>query len=223
MCLLRRPNPDSFTSPSPTEWPSSLGVDYHVRFLFPVSLRKPNSMVVTRLLTERMTPLGGHSPLSQMRKEAPRAGQGWKTQMPTGARWDPECPPGRGGDRGPQRAGVHLGPTVARLGPVLVLCKVSLVGGWIFCGDAWVAQSVGHPTSAQVMISRSVGPSPASGSVLTAQSLEPVSDSVSPSLSAPPLLTLCFCLKNKSTLKKFEKTNKRDNCTCRLVGMTCSV
>ena len=47
---------------------------------------------------------------------------------------------------------------------------------------AWVAQSVGHPTSAQVMISRSVSSSPALGSVLTAQSLEPVSDSVSPSL-----------------------------------------
>ena len=47
---------------------------------------------------------------------------------------------------------------------------------------AWVAQSVKRPTSAQVMISRSMSSSPASGSVLTAQSLEPVSDSVSPSL-----------------------------------------
>ena len=47
---------------------------------------------------------------------------------------------------------------------------------------AWVAQSVERPTSAQVMISWSVGSSPASGSVLMAQSLEPVSDSVSPSL-----------------------------------------
>ena len=47
---------------------------------------------------------------------------------------------------------------------------------------AWVAQSVKRPTSAQVTISRSVSSSPASGSVLTAQSLEPVSDSVSPSL-----------------------------------------
>ena len=57
---------------------------------------------------------------------------------------------------------------------------------------AWVAQSVEHPTSAQVMISRFVSSSPASGSVLTAQSLEPASDSVSPSLSAPPLLMLCL-------------------------------
>ena len=59
---------------------------------------------------------------------------------------------------------------------------------------AWVAQSVERPTSAQVMISRSMSSSPASGSVLTAQSLEPASDSVSPSLSAPPLLTLCLSL-----------------------------
>ena len=47
---------------------------------------------------------------------------------------------------------------------------------------AWVAQSVKQPTSAQVMISWSVSSGPASGSVLTARSLEPVSDSVSPSL-----------------------------------------
>ena len=54
-------------------------------------------------------------------------------------------------------------------------------------GGTWVTQSVEHPTSAQVMISQLVGSSPALGSVLTAQSLEPASDSVSPSLSAPPL------------------------------------
>ena len=35
----------------------------------------------------------------------------------------------------------------------------------------WVAQSVGHPTSAQVMILQSMSSSPTSGSVLTAQSL----------------------------------------------------
>ena len=50
----------------------------------------------------------------------------------------------------------------------------------------WVAQSVEHQASAQVMISWSVSWSPASGSVLTAQSLELALDSVSPSLSAPP-------------------------------------
>ena len=50
---------------------------------------------------------------------------------------------------------------------------------------AWVARSVKLLTSAQVMISWSVSSSPALGSVPTAQSLKPVSDSVSPSLSAP--------------------------------------
>ena len=59
---------------------------------------------------------------------------------------------------------------------------------------AWVAQSVERPTLAQVTISRSVSSSPASGSVLTVQSLKPVSDSVSPSLSAPPMLALCLSL-----------------------------
>ena len=58
-----------------------------------------------------------------------------------------------------------------------------------------MAQSVECPTSAQVVISQFVGSSPMSGSVLTAQSLEPVSDSVSPSLSAPSLLTLSLSLK----------------------------
>ena len=53
--------------------------------------------------------------------------------------------------------------------------------------EAWVAQSVKHPTLAQVMVMRFESSSPALGSVLTARSLEPASDSVSPSLSAPPL------------------------------------
>ena len=59
---------------------------------------------------------------------------------------------------------------------------------------ACVAQSVKRPTSAQVMISQFVSLSPALGSVLTAQSLEPALDSVSPSLSAPPLLALSLSL-----------------------------
>ena len=58
-----------------------------------------------------------------------------------------------------------------------------------------MAQLVGHLTSAQV-----------TGSVLTAQSLEPASDSVSPSLSlsAPPPLTFCLSvsLGNEEMLKK---------------------
>ena len=55
---------------------------------------------------------------------------------------------------------------------------------------AWVAQSVKQLTSAQVTISRSMSSSPASGSVLTAQSLEPVSDSVSLSLGPSPVHAL---------------------------------
>ena len=59
-----------------------------------------------------------------------------------------------------------------------------------------MAQSVKHPSSAQVMISQSVGPTPALGSVLTARNLEPALDSVSPSLSAPPY-SHSLTLKNK--------------------------
>ena len=58
----------------------------------------------------------------------------------------------------------------------------------------WVAQSVERPTSAQVMISQFVSSSPVSGSVLAAHSLGPALDSVSPSLSAPTLLTFYLCL-----------------------------
>ena len=58
----------------------------------------------------------------------------------------------------------------------------------------------------QVMISRSVGLNPLLGSVLTAQSLEPVSDPVSPSLSASPLLpfslSLSLFLSQKISIKK---------------------
>ena len=57
-----------------------------------------------------------------------------------------------------------------------------------------MAQSVKHLTSAQVMISQFMGLSSALGSVLTAQSLERASDSVSPSLSAPPPLVRALSL-----------------------------
>ena len=56
----------------------------------------------------------------------------------------------------------------------------------------WVARSVEQPTSAQVTISRFVGLSPATGSVLTARSLEPASDSVSPFLWSSPTYALCL-------------------------------
>ena len=58
-----------------------------------------------------------------------------------------------------------------------------------------MAQLVEHPTWAQVMILWFVSLSPTSGSVLTAQSLEPALDSVFPSLSTPPpvmLVSLSF-------------------------------
>ena len=66
----------------------------------------------------------------------------------------------------------------------------------------WIAQSVKHLTSAQVTISRVVSSSPTSNSVLTAQSLEPASDSVSLSLCAPPLLSLCLSKINKHKKKR---------------------
>ena len=75
-----------------------------------------------------------------------------------------------------------------------------------------MAQLVGQPTSAQVMISQLMGSSPASGSVLMAQSLEPASDSVSSSLSAPPPLMLCLSLSVKKInkhLKKFKEEEER--------------
>ena len=69
-------------------------------------------------------------------------------------------------------------------------------------GGTWVAQSVKRLTSAQVTISRFVSSSPTSGSVLTAQRLEPALDSVSPSLSAPPPLVLCLSVSLKNKFKK---------------------
>ena len=60
-----------------------------------------------------------------------------------------------------------------------------------------MAQSVGRPTSGQVVISQLVGLSPASGSVLTAQSLESALDSVCVSISVRPQLAFCLSLKNK--------------------------
>ena len=64
--------------------------------------------------------------------------------------------------------------------------------------NAWVAQSVKRPTSAQVMISQLMDLSPTSGSVLTAPSLESASDSGSPSLSALP----CLCSLSLSLSQK---------------------
>ena len=62
---------------------------------------------------------------------------------------------------------------------------------------AWGAQSVNHPTSAQVTISQFVGWGPAANSVLTAQTLEPSLDSVSPSLCSSPVHPLSVSLSKK--------------------------
>ena len=72
---------------------------------------------------------------------------------------------------------------------------------------AWVCQPVKHGTSVRVMILQSMSSSPASGSVLTAQSLEPASRSVSPSLALPACtLSLSFSkihkLKKKDCIKR---------------------
>ena len=82
-----------------------------------------------------------------------------------------------------------------------------------------MAQLVKHLTSARVMVSQSVNSSPVSGSVLTPQSLELASDSVSPSLSAPLPLELCLSLSRprpqinkhlKKLLKKKHYIKKTD-------------
>ena len=71
--------------------------------------------------------------------------------------------------------------------------KFSFIGapGWL----GWLKV----PTSAQVMISRLMSSSPASGSVLTARSLEPALDSVCPSVSLllPCSHPLSLSLKNQ--------------------------
>ena len=72
---------------------------------------------------------------------------------------------------------------------------------YIFFSLEVMKLTVKHPTLAQVLISWFVGLSPSSGSVLTAQSLEPASDSVSPFLSAPPP-THTLSLSQETNIKK---------------------
>ena len=96
-------------------------------------------------------------------------------------------------------------PSRQKLAPKRIISlseDISLVHQFIHqkeeSGGTWVAQSVKCTTSAQVMISRYVSSSPASGSVLTARSLEPALNSVSPSLSAPsPAHTLSLSVSQK--------------------------
>ena len=72
-----------------------------------------------------------------------------------------------------------------------------------------MAPLVERPTSAQVMTSQFMSSSPTSGSVLMAQSLEPTSDSMSPSLSALPPLMLCLSL-SPSKINKNIKNKKKE-------------
>ena len=76
-----------------------------------------------------------------------------------------------------------------------------------------MAQSVKRPTAAQVMISHSVSSSPASGSMLTAWTLEPALGSVSPSLCSSPTHALSLSLpKINNFLKSLKKkTTNRFN------------
>ena len=80
----------------------------------------------------------------------------------------------------------------------------------IFCRNdflgAWVAQLVKHPTSAQIMISQFLSLSPALGSVLTAESLELASDSVSPSLCSSPTRALSVSKINVKKIKMIPKS-----------------
>ena len=80
---------------------------------------------------------------------------------------------------------------------------------------AWVAWSVERPTLAPVMISWFMGSSPALGCVLTVQSLEPASDSVSPSLCPCPAralpLRVCLLMPSAFCLKHFLQV-------CRVAG-----
>ena len=85
--------------------------------------------------------------------------------------------------------------------PCLRFLKLSILEIRIL-GDTWVAQSGKCPTLALVIILRSVSSSAASGSVLTAWSLEPTSDSVSPSLPLP--CSHSVSLSQKQTLKERE-------------------
>ena len=71
----------------------------------------------------------------------------------------------------------------------------------------WLSQFSDLLLSAQVMILQPMSSSPTSGSVLTAQSLEPALDSMSPSLSAPPPLMLCLPVSQKQINDKIKKNN----------------
>ena len=73
-----------------------------------------------------------------------------------------------------------------------------------------MAQSVKRLTSAQVLISQFVSSSPMLGSVLTAQSLDPALDSVSPSLFASVPRMLYLSLSKINIKKRFFKISSTE-------------
>ena len=119
----------------------------------------------------------------------------------------PFCPTSPGSGRGPASASLQSGEKRNNLERSLllrihsILLFPSLMSKTLQTFQlrgTWAAQSVECPTSAQVMISSwPVGSRPTPGSVLTARSLE-LLRILSPSLSAPPLLTLCLSLSLKN-------------------------
>ena len=97
----------------------------------------------------------------------------------------------------------NCGPYSTHESGVCLTCDRHLLNIAKISRGAWVAQLVKCPTSVQVMISQFMSPSPTSGSVLTAQSLEPASDSVSPFLSLPmPRLCSVSLSLSKINIKK---------------------
>ena len=76
---------------------------------------------------------------------------------------------------------------LAKIVVITSVCLLKLLPALVSLLKCSDLQSVKHPTSAQVTISRSVSSSPTSGSGLMVQSLEPASRSVSPSLSVPKI------------------------------------
>ena len=70
----------------------------------------------------------------------------------------------------------------------------------IYWAPGWLSRYTSHFGSGRDLAVCELEPGVglcADGSVLTAPSLEPVLESVSPSLSDPPLFMLCLSLKNK--------------------------
>ena len=87
-----------------------------------------------------------------------------------------------------------------------------------------MAQLIEHLASVQVVIWQFVVLSPMSSSVLTAHTLDPALDSVSPSLSAPShlcslSLSVSLCLSKISNIKKIDHSQLRTSLPCEVKKM----